>query len=196
MNRLLSVLLVMLLSACAAPVVKVEGEQIVNQRMAVTLVDAWNKVALPDSKQPYDLWTQEGLAIDQLRLWAGIRSGQSLTAPVPNRSSGQKAPRVPTYTAGMPPDQLVTLFETMYSADGSIVNMAKVESADFAGAKGVRFEFAVTRKSDDVQLRGVAWVAIHKNELYAASFVAPRLSFFQRLLPKAERVVRSARISS
>jgi hypothetical protein len=33
-------------------------------------------------------------------------------------------------------------------------------------------------------------------ELYAATFVAPRLSFYQRLLPMAEAVVQSARIRS
>lgn len=194
MKKLISLLLIALLTACAS-VVKVEGEQVVNQRMSVKLTDAWNKVNLPGSKQPYEIWTQEGLALDQLRLWAAVQPGQSLMAPVTSAGSGQKAPRVPTYTANMAPDQLVNLFEVMYSADGSIVSMDRVEPVVFAGEKGVRFEFSITRKSDDVQLRGVGWVAIRKNELYAASFVAPKLSFYQRLAPKAERVVQSAKIA-
>ncbi len=194
MKKLISLLLIGLLAACAS-VVKVEGEQVVNQRMSVRLTDAWNKVNVPGSKQPYEIWTQEGLALDQLRLWAAVQPGQSLMTPVSSAGSGQKAPRAPTYTAGMAPDQLVNLFEVMYSADGSIVSMDRMDPVVFAGEKGVRFEFSVTRKSDDVQLRGVGWVAVRKNELYAASFVAPRLSFYQRLAPKAERVVQSARIA-
>ena len=192
MKKIISLLLIAVLAGCAS-VVKVEGEQTVNQRMKVQLTDAWNK--LPTQAQPYELWTQEGVMLDQLRLWAGVKPGQSLLA-MPSSSSSQKAPRVPTYTAGMTPDQLVTLFEIMYSVDGSLVTMEKVEPVMFAGEKGVQFEFAVTRKGDDVQLRGVGWVAVRNNELFAASFVAPRLAFFPRLRPLAERVVQSARIQS
>jgi len=45
-----------------------------------------------------------------------------------------------------------------------------------------------------VQLAGVGWAAVRRNELFAATFVAPRLSFFARLQPKAEAVVRTLRI--
>ncbi len=72
--------------------------------------------------------------------------------------------------------------------------MNKVEPAVFAGEPGVRFEFSVARKSDDVQFKGVGWVAVRQGELFAATFVAPRLSFFARILPKAEGVVRTAKI--
>jgi len=94
----------------------------------------------------------------------------------------------------MQPDQLVNLFEVLYAIDGSMVSIGKVEPTVFAGERGVRFEFAVTRKLDGVQLSGVGWAAVRKNELYAASFVAPRLAFFPRLAPKVERVVQSALI--
>lgn len=194
MKKILIVFLAALLAACTS-IVKVEGDQLVNNRMAVKLSDAWNKVSLAGSQQPFDMWTQEGLTLDHLRLWAAIRSGQALMTQAPGSvPAGKKAPRIPTYTAGMQPDQLVNLFETLYSADGSIVSMTKVEPAVFAGEKGVRFEFAVTRKGDDVQLRGVGWVSVRKDELFAATFVAPKLTFFPRLLPKAESVVRTAQI--
>ena len=197
MKKILVLFLVALLAACTS-IVKVEGDQLINSRMTVKLPEAWNKVSMPGNKQPFDVWTQEGLPIDHLRFWAGVASNQELMkrppgAPVP---AGGKAARTPTYVAGMQPDQLVNLFETLYAADGSSVTMNKVEPAVFAGEKGVRFEFSVVRKGDDVQLRGVGWVAINKNELFAATFVAPRLSFFQRLLPKAENVVQTARIKA
>jgi len=193
MKRITVLVLALALSACTT-ISKVEGEQVVNQRMAVTVADAWNKIAPPGATQPYDIWTQEGLFLDQLRLWAAIEPGRLLVATPPAPPPGQKAPRLPTYLAGMPPDQLVGLFETMYSADGSIVKMNKVEPALFAGERGVRFEFSVTRKGDDVHLNGIGWVSVRKDQLYAATFTAPRLHFFAKLLPKAEAIVRTARI--
>lgn len=195
MKKLLALLLISLLAACTS-IVKVEGDQLINNKMAVKLSDAWNKLQMPGNQQPFDMWTQEGLSIDHLRFWAGVASNQEMMKRPPGASvpQGGKAERMPTYVAGMQPDQLVSLFEGLYASDGSIVNMTKVEPAVFAGEKGVRFEFALTRKGDDVQLRGVGWVAVKKNELYAATFVAPRLSFFGRLLPKAEKVVSTAQI--
>ena len=195
MKKILALLLVCLLTACTS-IVKVEGDQVINNKMAVKLSDAWNKIQLPGNQQPFDVWTQEGLSIDHLRFWAGVAGNQELMKRPPGASvpQGGKAGRVPTYVAGMQPDQLVSLFEALYASDGSIVNMTRVEPALFAGQKGVRFEFAMTRKGDDVQLRGVGWVAVKNNELYAATFVAPRLSFFARLLPKAEKVVSTAQI--
>ncbi len=196
MKKIIAILLICLLAACTS-IVKVEGEQTVRDKMTLKLPDAWNKVELASGMQPYDVWTQEGLPVDALRLWAGIANNQELIKmPPASVPAGGKAARVPTFVAGMPPDQLVNLFETLYSADGSIVTMSKVEPVVFAGERGVRFEFLMVRKSDDVTMRGVGWVAVKKDHLYAATFVAPRLSFFPRLLPKAESVVKTAAIKA
>ena len=191
MKKLLLCLLISLLTACTA-IVKVEGDQVINNRLAVRLTDAWNKVSIPGAAQPFDTWTQEGLPLDHLRFWAALPAGQSLiTAPRVN-SNDMKPARVPTFQAGMQVDQLVNLFETLYSMDGSIVTMTLVEPATFAGEKGAHFQFTMTRKSDGVEMRGLGWVAVRKNELFAASFVAPKKSFYPRLAPKAESVVKTA----
>lgn len=192
--RSLWLCLALLLAGCAN-VVKVEGEQIVNQRLRVQVADAWNKISVGGQSQPFEAWTQDGLTLDHLRFWAAIKPGQSLlVTPAGATAPGQKPPRVPTYRAGMPFDEVVGLFELVYAADGSIVTLGKTEPARFAGEPGVRFEFAVVRKADGVQLQGVGWVAVRKDELFAATFVAPRLAFFARLLPKADAVVATARI--
>lgn len=194
MKKILIVLLAVLMAGCAS-VVKVEGDQVVNGRLSVRLTDAWNKLSLPGARQPYETWTQEGLWVDQLRFWAGVRSGEALMQlPPGSAQADQKAPRVPTFQAGMGADQLVNLFEVLYSTDGSQVTMTRIEPADFAGEKGVRFEFTVLRKRDGLPLHGKGWAAVRKNELFAATFVAPRLNFYPTLLPRAERVIATARI--
>ena len=191
MKKILVLSLALLLAACQS-IVKVEGEQVLAGKLSVRLSEAWNKVPLVRS-EPWEVWTQEGMPLDQLRFWSGIAAGKPLMTALP-ASSGIKDARVPTFTAGMSDEQLVRLFEIVYSADGSLVTVGKVEPAAFAGARGLRFEFTVTRKSDDLHMQGVGWFAVHKGELFAATYLAPRLSFFPRLLPKAEAVVRTAAI--
>lgn len=191
MKKLFALVLVAFLAGCAAPVVKVEGEQLLNNKMAVKLPDAWNKLSYPG--QPFEVWTQEGQSLDQLRFWAGVPVGKQI-ATLPPAAMGQKQARVPTFTANMAPDQLVSLFEIMYASDGSQVKITKIEPGSFAGASGVQFEFAITLKRNDLILRGIGWAAVRNNELYAATYYAPELAFYPRLMPKAEAVVKTALI--
>jgi hypothetical protein len=190
MKKLLALLLALVLAGCAS-VVKVEGEQTLNNKLAVKLPEAWNRLSYPG--QPYEVWTQEGASLDQLRMWAGLPAGKEIVT-LPSAPMGQKAARVPTFTADMAPDQLVGLFEVMYAADGSQVKITRIEPASFAGASGVRFEFMVIAKRTDLQVRGMGWAAVRNNELYAATYHAPDLAFFKRLAPKAEAVVKTALI--
>ena len=199
MKRVVLLLPALMLAACAS-VSRLDGEQVVNERLAVHVSQAWNKVSDPWEVTPYETWTQEGIPLDHLRFWGGVRPGQPLMTrwAVFNRNPDAKPPRVPTFRPGLTPEKLVSLFEELYATAGT-VNVTKVEPAVFAGMKGVRFEFALSRRRDDLDMQGVGWVATrpdatHGEELYAATFVAPRLSFYQRLLPMAEAVVKTARV--
>ena len=199
MKRLLLLVPALLLAACAN-ISRMEGEQVVHDRLAVQVSDAWNKVSDPWDIAPYDTWTQEGVPLDHLRIWGGVRPGQPLmTRPmVFSRAADARQPRVPTFRQGLPADKLVSLFEELYANAGT-VTVTRVEPAVFAGQKGVRFEFSLERRRDDLSMKGVGWVAVradptHGEELYAATFVAPKLAFYDRLLPMAEAVVRTARI--
>jgi hypothetical protein len=190
MKRLFAILLVVLLTGCAA-VVKVEGDQTVGGKLSVKLPEAWNRLAYPG--QPFEVWTQEGQTLDQLRFWSGIPAGQEI-AKLPRAPSDQKAARVPTFAAGMAADQIVNLFEVMYASDGSQVKITRIEPGRFAGLDGVRFEFMIVTKKTELQLRGMGWAAVKNNELYAATYYAPDLAFFKRLAPKAEAVVKTAMV--
>ena len=100
------------------------------------------------------------------------------------------------FHAGMQPDQIVALFEGMLSRDGSTYRLTKLEPAVFGGAKGFRFEYALTRKVDNVQLSGVGYAAVDRGELFAIVYMAPRLAFFGRHAPTVEAIARSAHIKS
>jgi hypothetical protein len=198
-RRFLLLAAVLLLAACAN-VQRMEGDQVVNDRLVVHVTSAWNLVSDPWDKDPYDTWTQEGVPLDHLRFWGGVRPGQPLmTKPyVFSRAADAKEPRVPTFRVGLGPERLVALFEELYANAGE-VTITKVEPTVFAGQKGVRFEFTLVRRRDDLAMQGVGWAAVRSDptwgeELYAATFVAPKLSFFQRLLPMAEEVVKTAHV--
>ncbi|HSH89739.1 MAG TPA: hypothetical protein VK996_07120 [Ramlibacter sp.] len=195
MKKLLpAIALAAVLGACTT-ISKVEGDQVVNGRLAIKVTEAWNKVSVPGTRQPYDMWTQEGMTLDHLRIWAGIKAGEPLMlVPSAQIPAGQKAPRVPTFTGNMPPEQIVNLFEMMYAVDGSMVKVNRVEPTTFAGEKGVHFEFTIVRKRDDLHLLGTGWASVRNNELFAATFVAPKLTFYPRLAPRAAAIVKTAQI--
>ena len=199
MRILIALLLALALAACTT-VEKMHGDQVVNDKLAVHVSDAWNKVVDRWEGDPYDTWTQEGMPLDHLRFWGGVTPGQPLMSrPVVfSRAPDAKQPRVPTFRAGLPPEKLVNLFEELYATAGTVA-ITKMDPTMFAGQKGVRFEFTLERRRDDLTMRGVGWISVrpsatHGEELYAATFVAPRAAFFPRLLPMAEAVVKTAQV--
>lgn len=90
-------------------------------------------------------------------------------------------------------DPNVTSQGTWQKTMATLVTVDKVEPSNLGSAKAARFEFSMTRKQDDVKLRGIGWVAEHDKQLYAAVFTAPRLYFFEQLRPTVEAMVRTVR---
>jgi hypothetical protein len=199
MKTLATLLLALALAGCSI-MTRVEGDEVVNERLVVHVDEAWNRINDPWEGERYDTWTQEGLPLDQLRIWGAVKPGQTLMNKPQfyARGADSKEPRVPTFKAGLPAEKLVSLFEELYANEG-IVTVTRTDRGSFAGQPGVRFEFKLERRIDDLTLQGVGWIAVRNNpvegeELYAATFMAPQLAFFPRLLPMAEAVVKTARI--
>lgn len=174
------------LAGCANVAKITTGDVVVDGRLAFTLDAAWNQVNLPGRSRPV-LWTQDGITIDALELWFGVRDGQVLV-------ESPKDQRPLVFRASMEPHELVALFEGVYGRDGSTFTLDKLAPADFLAGKGVRFDFTVLRKVDDVRVSGVGWAAVRDGELIAMTFVAPRLGFYPKHLAKVERAAASARL--
>lgn len=191
MKKIAALSLALILSACTT-VTQIEGEQRLGNRLSLTLPSAWNKFSQPASV-PFEVWTQEGIMLDQLRIWAAVKPDQALI--IKPAYDGTKAAKAPVFKPGLRPDQWVALLEMTYASDGSTVNVDKVEPSTWAGMKAVRFEFSMTRKHDDLAFRGVGWATEQDQHFFAAVFTAPRLHFYGQLLPKVEAVVQTARFS-
>src|SRR5439155_22059362 len=119
----LAALVVLALAGCAAPVAKLDsGEQSAGERLFVTLKGPWNRVDTPGVPPtrvwfgpPAQVWTMEGLTIDQLLIYSGIKD-QELIHPANPASSGRKNF---AFRSTMQPDEIVGLYEGMFTRDGS-----------------------------------------------------------------------------
>jgi len=192
MRVVLALLLLLALAGCVS-VAKVEtGEHAVGERMSITLDSAWNKLNLPNGG-PAETWTMEGLPVDQLLVYSGIKNDQMIHAE-PRATGAGATPKSFRFRSNMQPDEIVAMFEGMLTRDGSRFTLVKLEPAPFGGLKGFRFEFSLIRKIDNVQLSGLGYGAVSKGELFAVLYMAPRLAFYARHVAHVEALCRSARI--
>lgn len=189
MKKLLGIVAVAVLAGCAVPAVKVgPGPTVVGERIMVSIDEAWNHLPGFSLRRPWTVWTADGVAIDELRFWAGLKEGESIA---PAEGSDR---RPLGFKATMQPHELVALFASLHTRDGSTFTLERLEPADFVGVKGFRFRYALMRYHDDVKLAGVGWAAVRNGELYAMTFTAPRVGFFPRHEKRVEQIAKSARL--
>jgi hypothetical protein len=187
MRKAMVVLTIALLAGCAS-VNKIEsGERAIGERMSLHLQGDWNHVAAP-GMGPAQTWTMEGLPVDQLMIYSGLKDGEALHA------AGSASQKSFNFRSSMQPDEIVALFEGMLTRDGSQFKLMKLEPAAFGGGKGFRFEYALTRKADNLVLSGVGYGTVSKGDLFALLYIAPRLTFFARHQERVEQIARSARV--
>lgn len=192
MKLLLAVLILATVAGCVS-VSKVEsGERPIGDRLVVTLDGPWNKINAPNLG-PAENWTMEGLPVDQLLIYSGLKDGLAIHA---QRTGAGPQQKVFAFRSSMQPDEIVALFEGMFTRDGSRFKLDKLAPAAFGGGKGFRFEYSLTRKIDNVQLSGVGYGTVNKGELFAIVYMAPQLAFFPRHVASVEQLCRSARVKN
>jgi hypothetical protein len=185
---LLSMALGLALFGCASVVKVAPGEALIGERMRVPSDAAWNQFAgNVGASNAAALWTREGLAIDQVNFYVGLKDGGLL-------ATAGKDQRPLTFKATMQPHEVVALFESFYSRDGSSFTLDKLETTDFLGQRGWRAQYTIVRKVDDVRLAGSAWATVRGGELFAITFTAPTLWFYPRQLPLVESLAAAARL--
>ena len=188
MKSLSWISLVLLLGGCVSMARVDSGDHQIGQRLHITIEGSWNHLNAPNIG-PAQNWTQEGLPLDWLLLYSGIKDGELVNAP--SRAGNAKDF---AFRASMQPDEIVAMFEGMLTQNGSSFELKKLEPYPFGGRKGFHFEFVLTRKVDNVVVTGVGWGAVSKRELFALIYMAPRLSFFDRYAAQVDKIASSARI--
>lgn len=157
-------------------------------RLKIDIAEQWNRMNLPGGG-PAQIWTMEGLPIDQLLIYAGLKDDQAIHGTSTN-------PKVKAFKfrSNMQPDEIVALFEGMLTRDSSRFTLMKLEPSTFGTGSGFRFEFELVRRVSNLTLRGVGYGAVSKGELFSLLYVAPRLNFYPRHIAAVEKISASAAV--
>ena len=178
------------LGGCAQVVKISPGHAVIAERMGVPTDAAWNQFGGQfGGSNAAALWTREGLTIDQLNFYVGLKDGDLLAA------NPGKDRRPLAFKTTMQPHEVVALFEALYTRDGSTFKLDKLEANEFLGQPGWRAQYTVVRKFDDVKLAGSAWATVRNGELFAITFTAPSVGFYGRQIAKVEQVASAARLT-
>ena len=176
------------LAGCAAHMVKVEpGQVTVKEALSLNSAIAWNRFEQGQQPGAAEVWTQDGFALDALAFFVGVAQGETLGRAI----AGKKLPQ---FRSTMTPGEIVELYEQMVTQDGSAFALKRVAPGRFGDQPGFRFEHTITRKSDNVLLKGVGQGAVVKGKLYLVAFTAPSIYYYDRHLPQVEPLMASAEI--
>ena len=181
-----------LLAGCVKPITWVgvlTGEVVVQERLSVRADGVWSRLeGLPAPK--HEIWTADGITLDQLHFHTGIAEGESLVVV----KEGPAAKPIPRFRADMQADEVVEFYGVFASHDGSAFKLEKLAPCRFAEQNGFRWEFSRTRKFDDVRTRGVGYGVISGGQLYLLVFEAPRIHYFAKHAGRVEALAQSARL--
>ena len=194
MKRLaLALGLLVILAGCVPPVTWVgltSGEVVVCEHLKVSNDGNWSLLQGGEPVPKRDIWTSDGISLDQLRFYVGLADGESLVV-VKDRPADKPLPR---FREAMEAQEVVELYEAFATRDGSVFKLEKLAPARFLEADGFRFDFSRVRKSDDVRTLGVCYGARQKGGWYLMVFEAPRIHYFPKNLPRVEAMAKSAKI--
>lgn len=187
--RIGGIFVALILSGCAS-FSKVEaGNAVARGKFAITLDAAWNKWQGPFNEGG-ELWTRDGVTLDTLMFYGPVRKAEALWT-VQQRTDKS----IPKFRDNMQPHEIVELYESMVSLDGSVFKLDKLQPTPFLGGEGFRFEFSMTRKQDELAMSGVGFGAVRSGDLYLMVYRAPKLHYFARHLPSVEAIARSAKLA-
>ena len=137
------------------------------------------------------MWTQDGLSLDTLRFFTAVPEGEPLAEI---RGSNEK--QVPKFRATMQPQEIVELFENLSVTglnSGSTFHLDRLVPVKFLGGDGFRFDYSLTRKGDELEMKGAAFAAVRDQRLYMMVFQAPKIHYFGKWAAAAEVIAVTAR---
>ncbi len=187
-KRLLSLLLVLLVTGCA-PFVLVEPKRAsIDDAFSVDPQIAWSRANPQELTKhgPAQIWTVDGFSLDQLALYPGIADGQ----PLARQEDGQE--KLPVFKQDMTGSEIMELFEAtlVRASKTSLAETSNLRPAQFGGMNGFRFDLAFTLK-DEVPRKGIVAGAIKDGKLYMIAYQGPRIFYFDKYEPVVERVIAS-----
>jgi hypothetical protein len=150
----------------------------------------WNRWTSRPS-QVGEIWTLDGVRLNELSFFAGISDGDTLYY-----DSGNYDKSMPTFDSDMLQTEIVNFFEASnrLALDSSQFEVKKVEPAKLAGHDAVRFSYRYAAQGEGIMRSGEAVAAKIDKKLYLVNFVAPEIYYFGREIDSIRQIVASAKI--
>jgi hypothetical protein len=163
---------------------------VANSTMTVTPDQNWSRwTSRPSVKG--EIWTIDGLALNELSFFGRINHGETLY-----RERDSRNMPLPKFRAEMLPTDIVEFFETSNRIvlQTTIFTIDKVEPAKLDGYDAVRFEYHFTVESDQLNRKGEGVAANVNGKLYLVNFAAPEIHYFDRDITGFRALVARIRI--
>jgi hypothetical protein len=187
-----AVIFTLVFTGCAQVSQVASGDVVVRNKMTVTIDQPWNRFERSPAGDNHPTWTVDGVTVDALKFYVALSDGEFI-APTPNEPKGQKAL---AFKSAMNQQEILSLFEGLYSRGGSTFTLDRIVPHSFLGKNGFKANWNGIRKTDNVRLSGVIWATVHNGQLYALTYTAPTLAFFAKNHGAVEKIVASARLSN
>jgi hypothetical protein len=185
-------------AGCAATMARTKaGPVTINEELTVTLEEAWNQFVpgaqarLPGPPGAHQIWTVDGIPIDLLAFFVGVRDGERIDQQPADPGKPQLV-----FHEAMSPHELVALYEALVTQGGATFQLTRLAPTNFGGASGFRFEYLAHRRADGLPMAGIGYASVVNGRLYLIAYAAPKSYFFARHLARVEAVASSARISA
>jgi hypothetical protein len=169
----------LLLSGCGAALVPPDRPAAVGNGISVMPQRPWNRIA----KDP-EAWSTQGPQIDQVRFFAGIRSGKPLI-------SGVRDDRL-NFDGKMLPNDIQDLVVATLQAEGNkTVQADGLAPCPFGADKGFCFDLSFASPGD-LEMKGFAMARKGKDQLDLILFQAPAEYYFAEMSPDVKKLFASA----
>lgn len=162
--------------------------------LSVTVRGPWMRLGRVQG--PTQVWTQQGRALDQLRWWAGLASGEPLrlaSGAELQSDARTEADPPPVFEADMDPARWALLFERLWAREGVLLSLAAAEPVSLAGQTGLRLVHRWARRVDGLPMRSTVWAVVQQRRLYAAAYLVPE-ALHRQLQPAADALLAQARL--
>jgi hypothetical protein len=160
---------------------------VANSMITITPPRDWNSLSIRPGKNA-ETWTLDGENLNNVTFFGAIAPGMSLY-----RERNKKREPLPMMRKDTLLVDIPELLEGTIRAYNSIAifSITSSEPAKFLGKDGIRFTYKYV-DNDELPRLGEAVGTIVDGKLYMASFDAPRLNYYDRVLNDYRALVSSA----